>query len=176
MRCIPHPCARRDLLPPRWGSLLLPSSRHASRSTPLRFRMGLRNSPVLLFLEAFPVQLFSRTRMGRCVVPPIVHSLHKSARCERNGSDAGYCLLRVVALVERVRSASSVKHQRPPSKRDGDVACSGLSLPLHQPRMSPHLHRRTPHPPWLLIRCVFRDWPRRSHRREVVKLRASPSR
>ncbi len=65
----------------------------------------------------------------------------------------GYCMLRVLAIVERVRSASSVKNQRPPSKRDGEVACIGLSLPMHQPRMSPHLHQRTPHPPWLLIQC-----------------------
>ncbi len=169
MRCIPRPCAQRNLLLPRRVSLSLSSSRPPSRSPLLRWRMDLRNSPARRLREAFPVPLFSLNQTGRCGVPRIIRSIHQSgdqsamARCE-------CCMQRGLAIVAPVGSASSVKNLRLPSKRDGSAWCIGRSLHIHQSQVSPHLHQGNLHLQRFLILCVFRDWQRRSHRRELVKL------
>src|SRR5207253_7842509 len=99
---------RRNLLPPRLGSLRLSSNQHASRRLHHRFSLDLRNGPVLLLREAFPVQLFFHNRMGRCVAPPIIHSIHKSTDQNAMGR-CGLCMQHVSVIVARVRSASSVR-------------------------------------------------------------------
>ena len=131
--------------------------------------MGLRNSPVLLLREAFPVPLFSRDRMGRCVVPPIVHSIHKSARCERNGSlrvlyaaRIGHC--RACPLREQCQESATAIKARRGSRVYWPV--SSYASTSDESSLAPEDPSSTlaPHP------VLWGDWPRRSHRRELVKL------
>ncbi len=58
----------------------------AWRSTRYRFSMVLPNGHVLLLREAFPVLLLLHSRMGRCVVPPTIHCIHKNGAPPRDGS------------------------------------------------------------------------------------------
>ena len=98
--------------------------------------MDLLNGHVRLLREAFPVLLFSHNRMGRCVAPPIIHSILKSA--EQNAmARCGFCMQHVLVIAARVRSASSAKNWRPPSKLGGSVRFIGLSLQVYQLRSVP---------------------------------------
>jgi hypothetical protein len=170
MHSIPHLCARRNWLLPRWVSL---------RKLPLLQPHGHLNLPPLptgrhsglayRTPKGLPERISLSSRMGRCAVLPGGPCMRKSgglsamARC-------GCSTPRGSAIVARVRCASSVKNRRPPSKRGGSAPSIGLSLHRRQFQVSPHLPQRTLPLHWLLIRCVFRDWQRRSHRRELVKL------
>ncbi len=170
-RSIPHPCARRNLLLPRSLRLRLSSSQHASGRLHRRFSLDLRNGHVLLLREAFQVQLFSHNRMERCVAPPIIHSIHKSA--DQNATArCGLCMQHVLVIVVHARCASSVKNRQQPSKLGGSVRFIGLSLQVHRSQRRPHLHQVNLFLHWFLIQCVFRDWQRRFHRRELGKLLA----
>ena len=61
--------------------------------------------------------------MERCVAPPIIPSLHKSA--DPNAmARCGWCMPHVSVIVVHARCASSVKHRQPPSKLGGKVAVS----------------------------------------------------
>ena len=152
IRSIPRPCAQRNLLPPSQVSLLLPSSQHASGRRHCRFSMDLLNGHVRLLRETFPGPLFSHNRMGRCVAPPIIHSILKSA--EQNAmARCGFCMQHVSVIAARVRSASSAKNRRPPSKLGGSVRLIGLSLQVHQSQKRPHLHQVNLFLHRFLIRC-----------------------
>ena len=151
-RSIPHPCARRNLLLPRSLRLRLSSSQHASGRLHRRFSLDLRNGHVLLLREAFQVQLFSHNRMERCVAPPIIHSLHKSA--DQNATArCRLCMQHVLVIVVHARCASSVKNRQQPSKLGGSVRFIGLSLQVHRSQRRPHLHQVNLFLHWFLIQC-----------------------
>src|SRR6266700_1321489 len=151
--------------------LRLSSSQHPSRRLHRRFSMDLRNGHVLLLREAFQVQLFPHKRMERYVAPPIIPSIHKNA--DQNAmARCGWCMPHGSVIVVHARCASSVKNRQPPSKLGGSVRCIGLSLPVQRSQRRPHLQQVNLFLHWVLIQCVFRDWQRRFHRRELVKLLA----
>jgi hypothetical protein len=131
--------------------------------------MGRHSGPAHRTPKGLPEPISLYSRMGRCAV-------RLGGLCMRKSADqsamvrCGCSTQRGSAIVERRRCASSVKNQRPPSKRGGSAPSIGLSLHMRRFQVSPHLPQGTLHLHWLLIQCVFRDWQRRSHRRELVKL------
>jgi hypothetical protein len=168
MHSIPRPCARRNVLLPRWVSLHLILPRGQPPPVPVAYGPPQWARPSYTKGVAGADFSFQPDGTLRC---PAGRPLYAAAAATRAQWFTASCSTqRGSAIVERVRCASSVKKRRPPSKRGGSAPSIGLSLHMHRFQVSPHLPQGTLHLHWLLIRCVFRDWQRRSHRRELVKL------
>ncbi len=158
MRCIPRPCARRNLLPPRWVSLrrLLPDpASRPSEPAPVMRRAATVGTPIVdqrICRSRFPSFTRWHTALSRRAPPLCGSRVDRSAmaRC-------GFCMQHVWAIVAHVRSVSSVKNRQPPSKRDGSVPSIGLSLHVPQPQVGPFLHQGNLHLcHWFLILCGCR--------------------
>src|SRR5260370_15393605 len=86
MRCITHPCAQRNLLPPSRRSLLSPLCPLGRRSLPSPSCMDLRNSHALRSRKDLPEQISVFYQMEPCVVRQAVPCMRHLRRLERNGS------------------------------------------------------------------------------------------
>jgi hypothetical protein len=74
--------------------------------------------------KALPEPISRSSLMGRCAVQQVARSIYKSG--DRSAMGRFACsILRGSAIVAHVRFVSSVKHRRPPAKRDGSVQYIG---------------------------------------------------
>src|SRR5579885_3357937 len=117
-------CARQNL-PKLWlsshhlpSSQLLLSSLYLLRNHRRQFSMALPNGHTLPFPEAFPVPLFPCKRMGRCVAPRIVPSIHKSADPSVM-APFGSCMPLVSVIAAPVPCERNVKSPVPASSLGG---------------------------------------------------------
>src|SRR6266571_5488902 len=81
---------------------------------------------------------------------------------------------RSLSSMRAARAVSSIGNH--PQSSAEKSRCLGLSLPVHRSQRRPHLQQVNLCLQWVLIQCVLRDWQRRFHRREVVKLLAQKPR
>jgi hypothetical protein len=114
--------------------------------------MDRRSSHVHRTLKDLLELISLSSLMGRCAAQQVARSIHKSG--DRSAmAHCGCCTPRGSAIVAHVRSVSTVKNQRRPSKRGGSALSIGPSLHLHRPQGSPHLYQGNLHLHRLLIRC-----------------------
>jgi hypothetical protein len=119
MHSILRPCARQNLLPPRWVSLqrlhLIRSPGHLNQHP---FPTGRHTGHAHRTRKGLPEQISLSSLMGHCAV-------HLGGLCMRKSGDQSamarceYCMQRGSAIVARVCSANNAKNRRRLSKRDG---------------------------------------------------------
>ncbi len=81
---------------------------------------------------------------------------------------------RSLSCMRAARAVSSIGNH--PQSSAEKSRCLGLSLSVHRSQRRPHLQQVNLFLHQFLIQCVLRDWQRRFHRREVVKLLAQKPR
>ncbi len=101
--------------------------------------------------------------MAPCAVLPTIPSIRRPAVLSAMGRCA-WCMLLALAIVVRVRYASSASGTGHPPRNHGVKVAV-----LHPQSPVPKLDE-PPHVPLATCPILWGDWPRRSHRRALVKL------
>ena len=174
-RSIPQPCAPRNLLlQRRSGCPFRRASTRLDASTAGSIWIGaMGTSFVYGRLSRFS---FSPTTRWNAALPRRSSPLStRTPTRTRRLAAGGVCRTsRSLSSMRAARAVSSIGNH--PQSSAEKSRCLGLSLPVHRSQRRPHLQQVNLCLQWVLIQCVLRDWQRRFHRREVVKLLAQKPR